>query len=142
MMLTGRIAKGRSRFWTVEVDAIAGHTQGDSKADATAMLIDLIRTMVDRRDLKVTVTDAGPDGAVLIESAEPWVLAGLVLRRQRELAGLSLADVAKKLGASSRNAYAAYEQGKREPSLSKFREFLAAVAPEMVMTVGPRKAGR
>jgi len=32
---------------------------------------------------------------------------------------LSLADVAKALHASSRNAYASYEQGKREPSLGK-----------------------
>ncbi len=55
---------------------------------------------------------------------------------------LSLADVAKKMGASSLNAYAAYEQGKREPSLSKLRELLAAVAPEMVLTVGPRTTAK
>jgi transcriptional regulator with XRE-family HTH domain len=52
--------------------------------------------------------------------------------------GLSLADVAKLLGASSRNAYASYEQGRTEPTLGKFRELLLAVAPDMTLTVGPR----
>ena len=51
---------------------------------------------------------------------------------------MTLADVARKLGAKSLNAYAAYEHGKREPTLGKFRELLAVVAPELVLTVGPR----
>jgi len=53
---------------------------------------------------------------------------------------ISLADVAKKLGASSRSSYASYEQGRTEPSLSKYIELLAAVAPERALTVGPRSA--
>jgi len=55
---------------------------------------------------------------------------------------LSLADVAKMLGSSSRNAYASYEQGRTEPTLGKFRELLMAVAPDMALTVGPRLAPR
>jgi transcriptional regulator with XRE-family HTH domain len=55
---------------------------------------------------------------------------------------LSLADVARLLGTSSRNAYASYEQGRTEPTLGKFRELLMAVAPEMTLTVGPRSGPR
>jgi transcriptional regulator with XRE-family HTH domain len=49
---------------------------------------------------------------------------------------MSLADVAKLLGAASRNAYASDEQGTREPTLGKFRELLGAVAPEMTLILG------
>lgn len=42
-----------------------------------------------------------------------------------------IADVAKTLGSSSRNAYASYEQDRTEPTLGKFRELLLAVAPDM-----------
>lgn len=77
-----------------------------------------------------------------ISANQPAVLATLLLRYQREVHKLTLADVAKKLGASSVNACAAYEQGKREPSLSKFIELLAVVAPEMALTVGPQSKKR
>jgi transcriptional regulator with XRE-family HTH domain len=81
---------------------------------------------------------AGGDGAVLITANDPAALAARVLKYQREVHQLTLADVAKKLGASSLNSYAAYEQGKREPSLSKMAELLSVVAPEMALTIGPR----
>lgn len=95
--------------------------------------------------LKVTVTkiDEDEDGVtVLIDANDPALLAAEVLKYQRAKHGLSQADVAAKLGASSVNAYSSYEQGKREPSLSKFRELLAVVAPELMLSVGPRKSGR
>lgn len=46
--------------------------------------------------------------------------------------------VAKLLGASSRNAYASYEQGRTEPTLRKYRELLCAVVPEMALIIGAR----
>ncbi len=90
----------------------------------------------DRKEMKVAVTKLHGD-SVLVSANRPALLAAQVLRHQREIHGLTLADVAKKLGASSVNSYAAYEQGRREPSLSKYRELLAIVAPEMELTVTP-----
>jgi predicted transcriptional regulator len=90
----------------------------------------------DRKEMKVTIAKLQGD-SVLVSANHPALLAAQVLRHQREIHGLSLADVAKKLGASSVNAYAAYEHGRREPSLSKYRELLAVVAPEMELTVTP-----
>ena len=52
---------------------------------------------------------------------------------------LSLADVAKRIGASSRNAYARYEHGTAMPKQDTVQEILKAVAPELALTVGPRK---
>jgi DNA-binding XRE family transcriptional regulator len=144
MMLVGRIAKEEGPFWSAEVEAIGAFTQGRSRKEAFAMLGDLIETMVHRSGFSATVHEAGKadDGSisVLVDANEPALLAAQVLKYQREVHGLSLADVAKALGASSRNAYASYEQGRTEPTLSKYRELLHAVAPEMALIVETRTA--
>jgi predicted transcriptional regulator len=140
-MLIGRIAKEEGSLWSAEVAAIGAFTQGTSRKDAASMLAEVIELMIDRPGFKVTVTEIGEDRggiAVLIDATEPSGLAAQVLKYQREVHGLSLADVAKLLGTSSRNAYASYEQGRTEPTLGKFRELLMAVAPDMALTVGPR----
>jgi transcriptional regulator with XRE-family HTH domain len=69
----------------------------------------------------------------------PALLLGVVLRYQREAHHLSLADVAKRIAASSRNAYARYEHGTSMPKLDTVQEILKAVAPELALTLGPRK---
>ena len=140
-MLIGRIAKEEGSLWSAEVAAIGAFTQGTSRKDAASMLAEVIELMIDRSGFKVTVTEIGEDRggiAVLIDATEPSRLAAQVLKYQREVHGLSLADVAKLLGTSSRNAYASYEQGRTEPTLGKFRELLMAIAPDMALTVGPR----
>lgn len=141
-MLIGRIAKQSSPFWSAECEPIGAFTQGTSIADAIDMLRSLIELQVDSSGFHVKVTDlgAGDDGArsVMIEANEPALLAAQVLKYQREIHQLSLADVAKRLGVSSRSSYASYEQGRSEPSLSKFAELLAAVAPDLALLVGPR----
>jgi predicted transcriptional regulator len=105
------------------------------------MLAEVIDLMVERPGFKVTVTELDDNNGVitvLVDATEPSRLAAQVLKYQREVHGLSLADVAKLLGSSSRNAYASYEQGRTEPTLGKLQELLMAVAPDMALTVGPR----
>lgn len=142
MMLIGQIAKQEGPFWSADVDAIGAYTQGTSRQNAIEMLKGLVELMIERPGFEATVTELGATGeksfAVMVTANDPGLLAAQVLKYQRESHKLSLADVAKKLGASSLNAYAAYEQGKREPSLSKMAELLSVVAPEMALTIGPR----
>jgi DNA-binding XRE family transcriptional regulator len=64
-----------------------------------------------------------------VGSDDPKPLVRLLLQRKRELSGLSLAQAAERLGASSRNAYARYEKGRSVPSVAKFLELLRAVSP-------------
>jgi predicted RNase H-like HicB family nuclease/DNA-binding XRE family transcriptional regulator len=145
MMLIGRITKENGSRWSAEVDAIGAFTQGASRMDAASMLAEVIEMMVERPGFKVTVTEIGEDNgsiAVLVDATEPARLAAQVLKYQREVHGWSLADVAKLLGTSSRNAYASYEQGRTEPTLGKFREVLMSVAPDLALTVGPRVGPR
>jgi predicted transcriptional regulator len=137
MMLTGRIHKEGAWFAAEAPDA-GVFTQGKSRDDAKAMLADAFESLINRPSFKVAVSDFGDDGGVLIESNEPAVLAAYILKYQRETHGLSLAQVAEALGASSRNAYARYEQGQSVPTIDKFYELLRAVAPDMTMIFVPR----
>lgn len=57
-------------------------------------------------------------------------MISLLLQRKREISGLSLAQVADRLGASSRNTYARYEQGKSVPTVEKLNDLLHAVSPQ------------
>lgn len=136
MMLVGKIFKS-GRYWAAEASSIGVYTQGTTRADAEAMLADAVREVVNREGFTVSVSRLQSDD-VSIGASSPHLLAAQVLKYQREVHKLSLADVALRLGAKSRNAYAAYEQGKTEPTLSKYLELLAVVAPEMALTVAPR----
>ena len=139
MMLIGRLSKEAGTWWAAEAPVAGVYTQGRSRRDAAAMLADAFESLINRPGFKVTVIDDGGD-QVLIEANEPAALAAYVLKYQREVHGLSLAQVAKSLGASSRNAYARYEQGASVPTLDKLAELLRAVAPEVTLMIGTRKS--
>jgi len=144
-MLTGQIFR-EGTGWSAHCAILGAYTQGRSLKEATANLAEAIELKVGERKFKVTITEIRHGGSdehmVFVEASVPALLAAEVLKYQREVHRLSLADVAKKLGAASINAYAAYEQGKREPSLSKFLELLHAVAPDVVLVVEQRDAAK
>lgn len=142
MMIPGQIAKGKSGFWTADCDIAGIHTQGTSKADAMEMLAAAFEDVVDVQGFKVKVTETGEGGEVLVEASDPGRLLAIVLRFQREVHKLSLADVAKALGASSRNAYARYEQGAAMPRLDTVYQMLAAVAPNLTLAFVERSSGK
>jgi predicted RNase H-like HicB family nuclease len=128
MRFEGRVKKD-GRFWLVEVPAFDAVTQGRTKREALAMAKDLIETMADAEDFEVTVHTTGTR-SFEVGANNLGVLLALLLRRQRERQGLTLAQAAERLGQRSRNAYARYEQGKAMPTLEKLEELLVAIAPD------------
>ena len=66
------------------------------------------------------------DGVLEIGSNDNKVMIGLLLKRQRQLNNLTVQEMAERLGSSSKNAYARYEQGKTLPSIDKLQELLSA----------------
>ena len=137
-MLVGTVTKQEGIWWSAHCDIAGIFTQGKSKADAMRALADAFEDVINRPGFKATVTALDGD-EVRVEASDPALLLGIVLRYQREAHHLSLADVAKRIGASSRNAYARYEHGTSMPKLDTVQEILKAVAPELALTVGPRK---
>jgi predicted transcriptional regulator len=140
MMLIGRLSKATGTWWAAEAPVAGVYTQGRSRKNAAAMLADAFESLINRPGFEVRVIDEGGGDQVLIEANEPAALAAHVLKYQREVHGLSLAQAAKALGVSSRNAYARYEQGESVPTLDKFTELLRAVAPEITLIIGTRKS--
>ena len=127
MRLHGRVYKD-GKFWLAEVPLLDAMTQGHTRKEALAMVADLLETLANRPGFVVQV-HPGKHEAFEVSAADTRGLIRLLLRRQRERSGLSLAEAAARLGAKSRNAYARYEHGTSVPTLDKLTELLQAVAP-------------
>jgi hypothetical protein len=128
MRFAGRIWKD-GKFWLAEVPMLNAMTQGRSPRGALRMMVDLILTIGDHPALDVAVFP-GAGEAFEIGSDNVSTLVAIMLRRQREKHNLTLSDVARRLGARSKTAYARYEQGSSVPTVAKLFELLAAVAPD------------
>lgn len=103
------------------------------------MTEDWFRTMIGRKGFTVAV-EAVRDHEFEVFTADSRSMISLLLRRQRQKSRLSLAQVAERLGAKSRNAYARYEQGVSVPTVDKLDELLRAVAPGRDLVVQQRVA--
>ena len=128
MRFPGRIKK-QGKFWLIEIPAFDALTQGCTKREAFAMAEDLIETMAGVKGFRVTAYPTGGE-TFEIGANRLGIFLALLLRRQREHQGLSLAAVAKKLGQRSRNAYARYEQGRTMPTVEKLEQLLRAISPD------------
>ena len=138
MRFQGKLLK-EGRYWLAEVAVFDALTQGRTRADALCMMRDWFETILGSssgsvRTIAVTRTDFE------VVATDAVAMISLLLRRQRQKSGLSLADAAARLGASSRNAYARYEQGRTVPTVAKLDELLKAIAPDRDLLVGQSKA--
>lgn len=127
MRFQGKLYK-QGRFWLAEVPVFDAMTQGRSRKEALEMIADWFVSMVDRARFTVDISRIGRD-EFEVASSDAGTMISLLLQRQRQKSGLSLAEAARRLGAKSRNAYARYEQGASMPTIQKLDELLRAVAP-------------
>jgi hypothetical protein len=104
-------------------------TQGRTRAEALEMIGDWLETMIDRKRFRARVYSTGKN-TFEVSGSNAAAMTALLLRRRREASGSSLRDVASRLGASSRNAYARYERGEAVPTLDKLDALLKAASPE------------
>jgi hypothetical protein len=129
MRLEGRISKSRSsKYWLAEARDLDLVTQGRSRKDAVAMLADAVESLVSWGAFRVEVA-LGKDGSCTIGSNDDAKLVALMLRRLRAREGLSVRDVAARLGSKSPNAYAQYETGRVAPSIDTLTRLLSALNP-------------
>jgi hypothetical protein len=139
MRFAGRVYKD-GKFWLAELPILDAMTQGRTRQEAFVMVADLLESLVDRPGFTVRVHQGGHDHFE-VSAADIRPLISLLLRRQRERSGLSLAAVAARLGAKSRNAYARYERGTSLPSVEKLDELLRAVSPDRDFVLQPSTVG-
>ena len=125
MRFAGRVFRAGG-YWAVEVPILGVVTQGRTKKDALEMVADAVESLANRPGFKIDVFP-GVGEHFEVGAADQATLIALLLRRARQSAGLSLAEVAQRLGSTSVNAYARYEQGRSVPSVQKLSQLFAAV---------------
>ena len=131
MKLEGRIFKD-GKFWISEIDILDLCTFGKTKKEAAEMMADAIQELVDSKGFKVII-DSQKENSFTIKTNDDDKLISLILKRQRVKRNLSIADVVKRLGFSSRNAYARYENTNTKISFSKFLELYRTITSDDVI---------
>ena len=128
MRFSGRVYKDGA-YWLAEVPIFETMTQGRSRKEALEMIEDWFVSMVDKPGfgLQTLLTSKGNFEVVPSDLSS---MISLLLQRQRQQSGLSLAAVAERLGAKSRNTYARYERGESLPTVTKLDELLRAISPD------------
>jgi Helix-turn-helix len=127
MRFEGRMHK-QGRYWATEVPILGVVTQGRTRSDAYRMVADAIEMLVDKIGFAVEVFP-GDGGYFEVGSSDFASLTALMLKRQRLLNGVTLAEAAERLNATSPNTYARYEQGRTKPSVEQLGRLVAAVSP-------------
>lgn len=127
MRFEGKVARD-GRFWLAEIPLLAAMTQGRTRAEALEMVADWLETMVNRAGFRAEVHPRGKNEFEL-SGSDAGAMIAVLLRRRREASGASLREVASRLGASSRNAYARYERGEAVPTMDKLDALLKATSP-------------
>ncbi|MFZ2493881.1 MAG: type II toxin-antitoxin system HicB family antitoxin [Thermoanaerobaculia bacterium] len=116
------------KWWLAEIPLLGAMTQGRTRKEALEMVRDWIETMVDRDGFRAEVHPR-TRSEFQVSGNSTAAMTALLLRRRREASGASLREIAERLGATSRNAYARYERGDAVPSMEKLDELLKAAAP-------------
>jgi hypothetical protein len=101
MKFQGKLTR-HGRWWLAGVPMLEAVTQGRSRKEALAMIGDWLETMIDRRGFAAEVV-ARTGNAFEIGGTDTAALIALLLRRRRQAAGVSLREVASRLGVGSRN---------------------------------------
>ena len=142
LTITGEILK-EGAYYSAMLEQLGAYAQGKTRAVARQALASTILAHASDVGLadgfSVEVTDDG-EATLYVTSPDTPRLIALLLRRQRDQRGMSLAAAAAAVGTKSRNGIAQYEQGRIDLSVSKLSELLGAVGPELVLAVIPRTA--
>ena len=127
MRFAGKLVKD-GRWWLAEIPMLDAMTQGRTRREALKMVKDWIETAVNRDDFCAEVHEKGRS-EFEVSGSDAKSMVALLLRRRRAASGASLREMASRLGATSRNAYARYERGEAAPTLEKLDALLKATSP-------------
>ena len=134
MRFEGKVTRD-GRFWLAEIPLLDALTQGRTRKEAFEMIADWLETMVNRPGFRAQVHPrSGNEFEVSGDDAA--AMTALLLRRLRQASGASLAEMASRLGATSRNAYARYERGDAVPSVEKLDALVKAASPGEELVIG------
>jgi len=128
MVVSGKLWK-EGNMWVIEIPLLSVVTQGTSKKDAYEMIVDALKSLINKRNCKIKVIEYGKSVFAIV--AQDKILIPFILKRRRLISGLTQAQVTKRLGLKSVNSYAQYEQAAVTPTVAKMIVFLKAMEPKI-----------
>jgi hypothetical protein len=131
MKIEGKVFK-EDGAWISEIKVLDLMTAEKTKKNAIQMMKHSIIDLLNDGSLRITVEEKERNN-FLLKSNKPESIVSLILKRQRAKNNLSISDVVKRLGFSSRNAYARYEQTNTKISFSKFLELYNAITNDDIV---------
>ena len=129
MVFRGHLHK-EGRYWVIHVPDLEITTQGRSKQNAYEMIKEAIELHVDVRRFSVTIEPISKYEFV-VSANDTALMIGLMLRRQRQINGLSISDITKRLNKKTNTYYHQYEKGKSTAGIEKLSEFIEAMNPDL-----------
>ncbi|HEY8279369.1 MAG TPA: helix-turn-helix transcriptional regulator [Bdellovibrionota bacterium] len=128
MRIEGKVWKD-GKFWVAALPVLEFSTQALKASEVEMMMVDAVRTAMDDSRLQVKFLKASQDVWVLeFEEAKDFVV--FFLKQLRLQQGLSIEEVARRLGFRSRASYFQYEVGRREPSIGQFESIVKAMSQD------------
>ncbi len=134
MRFEGRLTR-EGKFWLAEVPVLGVMTQGRSRSHAHEMIRDAIETLLFDQRPGIRV-HPGEGNRFEISSESTGAMIALALCNNRSRGELSLSEMSRRLGRSSRNAFARYENGETVPTITKLEELFRAVDPKRELVLG------
>ena len=121
----------------VEIPDLELYTQAESLDDALEMARDVIKLMFKEAGIKSFAVDwENKDaGSFSVRTSDIDGLLAFVMKRKRHEAGITLQELAKKMGFKSHNSVAAYEMADRSPTVGKFAEIAEGLGYELVISL-------
>lgn len=122
--------------WLLEIPDLELATQAESLDDVLPMAEDMLQLMFEETDISFIVGwESKSSGRFSIGTENVDALLAFIMKRKRKEAGVSLVELAKRLGFASHNAIAAYEQATRSPTVEKLAEIAEGLGYELVISL-------
>lgn len=132
-MLLEIIVRKNDQWWLSEIVELDLISQGKSRKEALEMILDAVAELYGKTNLNLKIITQA-DKYFLHSNADSQLIA-FILKRLRLRSGLTLQEVAKKLGSNSPNTYARYEQGKANPTLNQLKKLLRSLNSNAEVTL-------
>jgi hypothetical protein len=96
MRFSGKVYKD-GKYWLAEIPILDLLTQGRTKKEAYEMVVDMLKTIVNKEGFNIELYKTEKDNFE-VGSSESKHMISLLLQRKRESSGLSLSQVSNRLG--------------------------------------------
>ncbi len=129
MLVEGRYSQVGSK-WVAEIPLLYTVISSRTGEPKTA-LVDDIKKLAEKSEVHINFVPSEVGDKFYFEVKNIDRFLPIILKRTRLAKKLSIGDITKRLGFSSRNSYAQYEYGKTKLTFAKYLEFIEAMDPEL-----------